>query len=162
MVSLQMAVLRRGQWVRTLSRTWAGTQVCLSGKKHRPWKHKRMGGFALQHRGTHFKVTQGMLKIPPARELPFGTCWAFGCFSDFDLSAPNRTIAIDSDFRVDGAKIARTPAEISGLGLRNRKSLATVHRTLKSHSFLLSEKSLRFLWSAMCIAIAKIAAISVH
>ena len=74
------------------------------------------------------------------------------------LAHQNRTIAIASDFRVDGAKIARNPAERTGLGpgiaALNRESLATFHRTLKSQcsiAFFLSRKSLRFLGSAMGI-----------
>ena len=52
------------------------------------------------------------------------------------LRAPNRTIAIASDFRVDGAKSPEIPQKEGVLGseiaARNRKSLATFHRTLKS------------------------------
>ena len=48
----------------------------------------------------------------------------------------NRTIAIASDFRVDGAKSPEIPQKGGVLGseiaARNRKSLATFHRTLKS------------------------------
>ena len=53
-----------------------------------------------------------------------------------DLANQNRTIAIASDFRVDGAKSPEIPQKEGGLGseiaARNRKSLATFHRTLKS------------------------------
>ena len=57
-----------------------------------------------------------------------------GCHST--LAHQNRTIAIASDFRVDGAKSPEIPQKEGGLGseiaARNRKSLATFHRTLKS------------------------------
>ena len=52
------------------------------------------------------------------------------------LAHQNRTIAIASDFRVDGAKSPEIPQKEGVLGseiaARNRKSLATFHRTLKS------------------------------
>ena len=52
------------------------------------------------------------------------------------LAHQNRTIAIASDFRVDGAKSPEIPQKEWVLGsevaARNRKSLATFHRTLKS------------------------------
>ena len=52
------------------------------------------------------------------------------------LAHQNRTIAIASDFRVDGAKSPEIPQNEGVLGpeiaARNRKSLATFHRTLKS------------------------------
>ena len=52
------------------------------------------------------------------------------------LAHQNRTIAIASDFRVDGAKSPEFPQKEGVLGsdiaARNRKSLATFHRTLKS------------------------------
>ena len=55
-----------------------------------------------------------------------------------ELSAPNRTIAIASDFRVDGAKSPEIPQkeEVSGseIAARNHKSLATFHRTHKSQT----------------------------
>ena len=77
------------------------------------------------------------------------------------LSAPKRTIAIASDFRVNGAKspdfLQKEGVLGSEIAARNRKSLATFHRTLKSQCsicFLLSGKSLQFLWYAMGIAIA--------
>ena len=53
-----------------------------------------------------------------------------------DLAHQNRTIAIASDFRVDGAKSPEIPQKEGVLGseiaARNRKSLAIFHRTLKS------------------------------
>ena len=53
-----------------------------------------------------------------------------------NLAHQNRTIAIASDFRVDGAKSPEIPQKEGVLGLeiaaRNRKSLASFHRTLKS------------------------------
>ena len=52
------------------------------------------------------------------------------------LAHQNRTIAIASDFRVDGAKSPEIPQQegVSGseIAARNRKSLATFHRNLKS------------------------------
>ena len=52
------------------------------------------------------------------------------------LAHQNRTIAIASDFRVDGAKSPEIPQQEGVLGseisARNRRSLATFHRTLKS------------------------------
>ena len=53
-----------------------------------------------------------------------------------NLAHQNRTIAIASDFRVDWAKSPEIPQKEGVLGseiaARNRKSLATFHRTLKS------------------------------
>ena len=53
-----------------------------------------------------------------------------------ELAHQNRTIAIASDLRVDGAKSPEFPQKEVVLGseiaARNRKSLATFHRTLKS------------------------------
>ena len=80
--------------------------------------------------------------------------------STVDLAHQNRTIAIASDFRVDGAKSPEIPQKEGVLGseiaTRNRKSLATFHRTLKSQCTLLCLVSefARFLGSAMGIAIA--------
>ena len=52
------------------------------------------------------------------------------------LAHQNRTIAIASDFCVDGAKSPEIPQKEGVLGseiaARNRRSLATFHRTLKS------------------------------
>ena len=55
------------------------------------------------------------------------------------LAHQNRTIAIASDFRIDGAKSPEIVQKKRDFGLkitaittRNRKSLATFHRTLKS------------------------------
>ena len=52
------------------------------------------------------------------------------------LAHQNRTIAISSDFCVDGAKspeiLQKKGVLGSDIAARNRKSLATVHRTLKS------------------------------
>ena len=53
-----------------------------------------------------------------------------------NLAHQNRTIAIASDVRVDGAKSPEIlqKEEVSGseIATRNRKSLATFHRTLES------------------------------
>ena len=65
-----------------------------------------------------------------------------------------------SDFRVDGAKSPEIPQKEGVLGseiaARNRKSLATFHRTLNRNAALLSlvSESARFPGSAMGIAIA--------
>ena len=52
----------------------------------------------------------------------------------------NRTIAIASDFRVDGAKSPELPQKEgvwgSEIAARNRRSLATFHRTLKSQCII--------------------------
>ena len=52
------------------------------------------------------------------------------------LAHQNRTIAIASDFRVDGAESPEIPQKegvsASEMATQNRKSLATFHRTLKS------------------------------
>ena len=56
------------------------------------------------------------------------------------LAHQNRTIAIASDFRVDGAKSPEIPQKEGVLGseiaARNRRSLATFHRTLKSQCII--------------------------
>ena len=53
------------------------------------------------------------------------------------LAHQNRTIAIASDFRVDGAKSPEIPQkEGSEIAARNRRSLATFHRTLKSQCII--------------------------
>ena len=56
----------------------------------------------------------------------------------FCLAHQNRTTAIASDFRVDGAKSPEISQKEGVLGseiaARNRKSLATFHRTLKSNA----------------------------
>ena len=50
------------------------------------------------------------------------------------LAHQNRTIAIASDFRINGAKSPEIPQLLSGseIAARNRKSLATFRRTLTS------------------------------
>ena len=79
------------------------------------------------------------------------------------LAHQNRRIAIANDFRVGGAKSPEIPQKEGVLGseiaARNRRSLATIHRTLKSQCSiaLSSQKSLRFLGSAMGIAAIAIA-----
>ena len=67
----------------------------------------------------------------------FATRWfPKGWFWRMTLTHQNRTIAIASDFRVDEAKSPEIPQKgvVSGSEIvtRNRKSLATFHRTLKS------------------------------
>ena len=89
------------------------------------------------------------------------------------LAHQNRTIAIASDFRVDGAKSPEIlqkegvwPVWCSEIAARNRKSLATFHRTLKSQCSI-AFSCLRHrcdFWGPRCALqsqIAKIAAISV-
>ena len=87
------------------------------------------------------------------------------------LAHQNRTIAIASDFRVDGAKSPEIPQKKRVLGseiaARNRKSLATFHRTLQSQcSIAFSSLGNRCdFWGPRCASqsqIAKIAAISVR
>ena len=80
------------------------------------------------------------------------------------LAHQNRTIALASDFRVDGAKSPEIPQKEGVLGseiaTRNRKSLATFHRTLKSQCKV-SEIASDF-WGprwALQSQVAKIAAI---
>ena len=76
------------------------------------------------------------------------------------LAHQNRTIAIASDFHVDGAKSPEIPQKEGVLGseiaARNRRSLATFHRTLNRNASMLSLVSeiARFLGSAVGIAIA--------
>ena len=57
-----------------------------------------------------------------------------------NLAHQNRTIAIASDLRVDGAKSPEIPQKEGVLGseiaARNRRSLATFHRTLKSQCII--------------------------
>ena len=57
-----------------------------------------------------------------------------------DLAHQNRTIAIASDFHVDGAQSPVFPQKEGVLGseiaARNRRSLATFHRTLKSQCII--------------------------
>ena len=65
---------------------------------------------------------------------------AFSAFSAFSLAHQNRTIAIASDFRVDGAKSPEIPQQEglwgSEIAARNRRSLATFHCTLKSQCII--------------------------
>ena len=82
-------------------------------------------------------------------------------YSTIGLAHQNRTIAIASGFRVDGVKSPEIleKERVSGteIAARNRKSLATVHRTHKLQcSIALSSvrNRWRFLGSAMGIAIA--------
>ena len=87
------------------------------------------------------------------------------------LAHQNRTIAIASDFRVDRAKspeiLQKEGALGSDIAARNRKSLATFHRNLKSQcSIAFSSLGNRCdFWGprwALQSQIAKIAAISVR
>ena len=59
---------------------------------------------------------------------------------DKNLAHQNRTIAIASDLRVDGAKSPEIPQKEGVLGseiaARNRRSLATFHRILKSQCII--------------------------
>ena len=60
----------------------------------------------------------------------------FNIITVVNLAHQNRTIAIARDFRVDWAKSPEIPQKEGALGsdiaARNRKSLATSHRTLQS------------------------------
>ena len=83
------------------------------------------------------------------------------------LAHQNRTIAIASDFRVDGAKspeiLQKEGVSASEIAARNRKSLATFLRTLKSQCKV-SEIASDFWgprWASQS-QIAKVAAISVR
>ena len=90
---------------------------------------------------------------------------------DLFLAHQNRTIAIASDLRVDGAKLPEIPQKEGVWGLeiaaRNRRSLAIFHRTLKSQrSIALSclqnrNDFLGLRWASQS-QIAKFAAISVR
>ena len=78
------------------------------------------------------------------------------------LAHQNRTIAIPSDFRVDWAKSPEIPQKEGVLGseiaARNRKSLATFHRTLKSQCGIalscFGDRAISGVRSAMGITIA--------
>ena len=83
------------------------------------------------------------------------------------LAHHNRTIAIASDFRVDGAKSPEIPQKegisASEIATRNRKSIATFHRTLRSQCKV--SKIASDFWGPRWASqshIAKIAAISVR
>ena len=88
----------------------------------------------------------------------------------FSLAHQNRTIAIASDFRVDGAKSQKSRRK-KGFGLRNRSPKSQIASDFPSHSqiamqhcFLLCRKSRDFWglrWASQS-QIAKIAAISVR
>ena len=62
-------------------------------------------------------------KLPPTHST----------FCEMSLAHQNRTIAIASDFCVDGAKSPEIPQKegVSEIAAPNRKSLAAFHRTLK-------------------------------
>ena len=101
---------------------------------------------------------------------PCGRGWAVpdcrlsrcsGALRVCSLAHQNRTIAIASDCRADGAKSPEIPQKegLSGskIATRNRKSLATLHRTPTSQCKLKPRKSLAISGvreSAMGIAIA--------
>ena len=94
------------------------------------------------------------------------SCFAYN-WSSFALAHQNRTIAIASDFRVDGAKSPEIPQQEGVLGseiaARNRRSLATFHRNLKSqcsiNCCLLSRKSRDF-WGPRWASQSQIATIA--
>ena len=115
----------------------------------------------------------------PFFSLLFFLCFSF-CLLLF-LAHQNRTIAIASDFRVDGTKSPEIPQKEGVLGseiaARTRKSLATFHRTLKSqcniafsclgnraisggrdgHRNRKSQKSLRFRCAKLLFVLPRIA-----
>ena len=62
-----MAVFRHRQWVRTLHGTIDASANRPFGKNHRG-KHKCVGGFASQQRGTHLQVTLGYVEKSPLPE----------------------------------------------------------------------------------------------
>ena len=68
--------------------------------------------------------------------MTFVSCIIWLPVRDMLLAHQNRTITIASDFRVDGAKspeiLQKEGVSGSEIAARNRKSLATFHRTLKS------------------------------
>ena len=106
-------------------------------------------------------------RVNPFQFLEWSSSSSYPC----TLAHQNHTIAIASDFRVDGAKLPEIPQKEGVLGseiaARNRKSLATFHRTLKSQcSIALSCLGNRCdFWGprwASQSQIAKIAAISVR
>ena len=104
-----------------------------------------------------------------ARPKVFGGKGLLGSF--LDLAHQNRTIAIASDFRVDGVKSPEFPQKEWVLGseiaARNRKSLAIFHRTLKSQCSIalpclqLRSDFWRPRWASQS-QIAKLVAISVR
>ena len=72
---------------------------------------------------------QGFDNQTSSSDMSLWQCW-------LTLAHQNRTIAIASDFRIDGARSPEIPQKegVSGseIAARNRKSLATFHRTPKS------------------------------
>ena len=86
----------------------------------------------LKHRQTLFAEEPPEPKTGTARTVP-------------SLAHQNRTIAIASDFRVDGAKSPEIPQKEGGLGLRNRSPKSQIASDFPSrpqiamqHCFLLS------------------------
>ena len=108
----------------------------------------------LQHQGTARPEKRRTGWFPTAADLVIHQS-----STNEVLAHQNRTIAIASDFRVDEAKSPEILQKEGVLGpeiaARNRESLATFHRqcSIAFSEFLLSRKSLRFLGSAMGIAI---------
>ena len=88
-------------------------------------------------RGATIKIDQNRFRIVLAEKCQSEKTMQEG---ELRLQPPlahqNRTIAIASDFGVDGAKSPEVPRKEgvlgSGIAARNRKLLATFHRTLKS------------------------------
>ena len=140
--------------------------VCPSVFQH----YERPGGRVIQSSSEKAGNSQG-LPVPPS-ELPEGSSALTRAKSTAcNLAHQNRTIAIASDFRVDRAKSPEIPQKEGVLGseiaARNRKSLATFYRTLKSQcSIAVSCLGNRCdFWGprwASQSQIAKIAAISVR
>ena len=117
-----------------------------------------MAHFAACKNGLEKRKTE--VNFPSPRCRPLKHSMIFHCCQR-NLAHQNRTIAIASDFRVDGAKSPEIPQREGVLGseiaVRNRKSLATFHRTLKSQcsiAFSCLGNRERFLGSTMGIAIA--------
>ena len=80
------------------------------------------------------------------------------------LAHQNRTIAIASDFRVDGAKspeiLQKEEVLGSEIAARNRKSLATFHRTLKSQCSILVSEIAAIFWGPQWASQSQIALIA--
>ena len=100
-------------------------QVVVAGKQQH-WMHSLM----LLSRYTHYMLT--IAKSPRQVLRPR----LASAMRVLNLAHQNRTIAIASDFRLNGAKSPEIPQKEGVLdpeiAARNRKSLATCHRTLKS------------------------------
>ena len=97
-------------------------------------KHNKNKCFAvfLYHRGEELPNSVNFLN----RRLPGLLSFLIEFMKPLSLAHQNRTIAIGSDFRIDRAKspeIVQKEGDLDPeIAARNRKSLATFHRSLKS------------------------------